>query len=82
MADTSTRVGDALLATQAADLPTLHERMNAVLLAELQYTKEHCGGAFMGIGRAPDYFHALWNDAMKLSPVNDTAVPFEMSIAA
>lgn len=49
------------IATQAADLDALLERLDLTLDAECAMSRERGGAPFAGIAPAPNYFHDLWD---------------------
>jgi hypothetical protein len=53
------------IATQAKDIPSLLARLDLTIEAECAMSKERGGAPFDGIGAAPNYFHGLWENAVR-----------------
>jgi hypothetical protein len=48
------------IATQAADIDTVLDRLDLTLEAECSISMEQSGEPFAGIAPAPNFFHQLW----------------------
>jgi hypothetical protein len=54
------------IAAQGPDLKTLMRRIDNAICREAEYTKEAHGEYFAGLTPAPDYFNALFEEAVEL----------------
>ena len=55
------------IGAQAADLSTLHERLQVVLAAENKESLSRIGKPFGGIDPAPAYYHKLWERSLRMT---------------
>jgi len=63
------------IAAQAPDLKTLLRRIDNAICREAEYTQQTHGEVFKGIAPAPDYFTALYEEAVDLAPPPEALKP-------
>lgn len=63
------------IAAQAPDLKTLLRRIDNAICSEAEYTEKTHGKVFEGIGPAPDFYTALYNEAVDICPPDMPLLP-------